>query len=159
MKRTHMKNKKDKSTDNKKEKPSKSRKVVEIILIVLPLIGFILGAAIVISQENTNIATCINQIQEETITKWEKGKVSEDELKIILEDFDKLNETNSVEFKKDERIPKNTLLKINFGLNTNTEWKNYPVKPIVYFNNYGLFRVVAEFPAPTSGICMTINSK
>ncbi len=145
---------------HEKEISSESNKrKAELVLMVLPLIGFILGAAIIFYQQNQDNALCLNIIQASKLETWKKGEISETELKPFITQFDKLNGENPVEFKEGDRIPKDTLLKIDFTLNTNSDWKNFPVKPIVYFRNYGLFQTIAEFSAPTSGFCLSISTK
>ena len=145
-------------------------KVISILLVILPFAGTTIGFIWYFSSSPTYCSTKIPyrelEIWKERIKHQKKLQVHLDEtgnvemrtLEPYLNEFKKLANSKKDKFKKGASIPKEVIIFTKFDEAERVSWSQYPVIPIVYSKNLGIFETKDKFFAPSSGLCLAIES-
>jgi hypothetical protein len=103
-----------------------------------------------------NSRSCPDTVSREVVEPWRSGEV--DNADIVDEHIDEFNARRRMggNYDQGDTIPAGVVIAMSFN-EAGVLWSDYPLIPVVYYRNWGLFETTDEFITPWEGACISIS--
>lgn len=98
---------------------------------------------------------CPSAVRRARLADWQQGEADAVQVQARIDEFN-AHRTGGGDFGVGAQLPTGMVVATDFG-GAGRNWQEFPVQPLAYNGNWGLFETLQGYTAPYPGACLTIH--
>lgn len=98
---------------------------------------------------------CPSAVRQATVTTWRQGEADATQVQVKIDEFN-ARRTGGGDFGVGALLPAGMVVATDFG-GAGRDWSEFPVQPLIFQGNWGLFETQQAYVAPFPGACLTMH--